>query len=491
MRRSIKKYQTPGTTLPSILEAGIPTEQDAYNALLEEIKKSRNGIYNDSSYNPINDSYDLGEIEGAVAYSDIQRRPDPLLMEGMLQSTDLLHQAATKAALDDMMIKQDAATEKEFKKSIEIQRAFNSEINRTRGSNKDGDTKGWVPQLDKSTISGLATTVNGVTNAVSPFINTDDNSSFKQQQAFGNMLMQTGNPYAMTAGAIWNTAAAADQALGINLNTLTKEDAAVAGINNAGRLANNIIGFLPGTGAGLLAGKVDDFNYDERLNSLGGSYGNTLNNMKIMEGMSGGRYIAGKDKINNTMRNLNETQVALLDSKKTNTLRMNSDYKLNLNSRNLNQYAGNNYTLSEMGKNGMKLISKEDAKMLLESRKQLSEDVALFKDGGKMNILPEGKLHAHKHHLDEIDERLEDITKKGIPIVTVSENGEMSQVAEVEKEELILHLELTQQIESLWEQYKNAQTSEEKNRIAFECGDLLCREIITNTEDNTNLIKEL
>jgi hypothetical protein len=81
--------------------------------------------------------------------------------------------------------------------------------------------------------------------------------------------------------------------------------------------------------------------------------------MKIMEGMSGGRYIAGKDKINNTMRNLNETQVALLDSKKTNTLRMNSDYKLNLNSRNLNQYAGNNYTLSEMGKNGMKLISKE------------------------------------------------------------------------------------------------------------------------------------
>jgi hypothetical protein len=171
--------------------------------------------------------------------------------------------------------------------------------------------------------------------------------------------------------------------------------------------------------------------------------------MKIMEGMSGGRYIAGKDKINNTMRNLNETQVALLDSKKTNTLRMNSDYKLNLNSQNLNQYAGNNYTLSEMGKNGMKLISKEDAKMLLESRKQLSEDVALFKDGGKMNILPEGKLHAHKHHLDEIDERLEDITKKGIPIVTVSENGEMSQVAEVEKEELILHLELTQQIESL------------------------------------------
>ena len=81
--------------------------------------------------------------------------------------------------------------------------------------------------------------------------------------------------------------------------------------------------------------------------------------------------------------------------------------------------------------------------------------------------------------------------KKGIPIVTVSENGELSQVAEVEKEELILHLELTEQVEALWEQFKNAETPEEKNRIAFECGDLLCREIITNTEDNTNLINEL
>jgi hypothetical protein len=52
-------------------------------------------------------------------------------------------------------------------------------------------------------------------------------------------------------------------------------------------------------------------------------------------------------------------------------------------------------------------------------------------------------------------------------------------------------LELTEQVEALWEQFKNAETLEEKNRIAFECGDLLCKEIITNTEDNTNLINEL
>jgi hypothetical protein len=50
---------------------------------------------------------------------------------------------------------------------------------------------------------------------------------------------------------------------------------------------------------------------------------------------------------------------------------------------------------------------------------------------------------------------------------------------------------LTQQVEALWEQYKDAETEDEKRRIAFECGDLLCKEIITNTEDNTNLINEL
>lgn len=481
MRRTIKKYQTPNTNLPSILEAGIPTEQDALNALLDEMKKSRKGIYNDENYNPFDGSYHLGEIEGSVAYSDIKRRPGPGLMDGMMQSTDLLNKAANTAALNDMMSKQNAASMDAFSKSVDADRS----------QKVDGGTKGSGNGPNLPVMSGISNAVSGLTNIASSFVDIDDNSSFKQQQMVGDALINSGNPYAMAAGAAFKGLSMMDQALGINVNTINKNEAKVAGISKGERFLNNALGFLPGTGAGLLAGKVGDFDYDERLNTLGGSYGKTLSDMQTIEGMSEGRYLFGKKKINNTIRELEEDQDTLLNAQKTNTLRKNSDYKYNLEKQNLNRLAGNNYTLTEMGKNGMKLLSKDEVRKLIESRKQVNEDVAVFKDGGKMNILPEGKLHAHNHHLEDVDKRLEDITKKGIPIVSVSESGELSQVAEVEKEELILHLELTQQIETLWEQYKNAQTPEEKNQIAFECGDLLCKEIITNTDDNTNLIKDL
>lgn len=490
MRRITKKYQTPAGTLPSILEEGIPTQEEALQAMLAELDaKKKKGIYNESNYNA-DGTYHLGEIEPAVVTASSSPRPD--LMAGMPRDTSLLKQAADKAALDDMMQKQNDASEAAFAKSIDAQRSrsITENAEKSNGSFGSGDVGGnKTPNL--SAMSGISNAVSGITDMASSFIDVDENSSFKQQQMVGDMLMKSGNPYAMAAGAAFKGLSIMDQALGINVNTINKKEAEFAGISKGERILNNVLGFLPGTGAGVLAGKTADFNYDERLNALSSSYGNTLDDMQTAEGMAEGRYLFGKKKINDKIRDLEEDQSVLLSAQKTNTLRKNSDYQYNLAQQNLNRYAGNNYSLTAIGKDGMKLISKEDVKQLIASRKQTIEDVALFKDGGKMNILPEGKLHAHNHHLEDVDERLEDLTKKGIPIVTVSENGELSQVAEVEKEELILHLELTKQIEALWDQFKKAEDPEEKNRIAFECGDLLCREIITNTEDNTNLINEL
>lgn len=481
MRRITKKYQTPAGTLPSILEEGIPTQEEALQAMLAEWDaKKKKSIYNEDSYNIVDGTYHLGDIEPAVATASSSPRPD--LMAGMPKDTSLLKQAADKAALDDMMQKQNDATEKAFSESIDAQRSKGSDGGGSKGSGKG---------LNLNAMSGVSNAVSGLTDLATSFIDVDENSSFHQQQMVGDMLMKSGNPYAMAAGAAFKGLSAMDQALGINVNTINKKEAKFADISKGERILNNVLGFLPGTGAGLLAGKTADFNYDERLNSLSSSYGKTLDDMQTAEGMSGGRYLFGKKKINDKIQDLEEDQSVLLNAQKTNTLRKNSDYQYNLAQQNLNRYAGNNYSLTAIGRDGMKLISKEDVRQLIASRKQTIEDVALFKDGGKMNILPEGKLHAHNHHLEDVDERLEDLTKKGIPIVTVSENGELSQVAEVEKEELILHLELTEQVEALWEQFKNAETPEEKNRIAFECGDLLCKEIITNTEDNTNLINEL
>jgi len=42
-----------------------------------------------------------------------------------------------------------------------------------------------------------------------------------------------------------------------------------------------------------------------------------------------------------------------------------------------------------------------------------------FKQGGQMNVIPEGALHAHKNHMEGAGE---DFTAKGIPVV--DNNGE-------------------------------------------------------------------
>ena len=103
-----------------------------------------------------------------------------------------------------------------------------------------------------------------------------------------------------------------------------------------------------------------------------------------------------------------------------------------------------------------------------------------FQNGGSINVIPDGALHARKHNMD-----VDGITKKGIPVVSES-NGEIEQQAEVEKEELILRLEVTQKLEELEKKfYSDESTQEEKDECALEAGKLLVSEILYNTQDNT------
>lgn len=104
-----------------------------------------------------------------------------------------------------------------------------------------------------------------------------------------------------------------------------------------------------------------------------------------------------------------------------------------------------------------------------------------FQNGGSINVIPDGALHARKHNMD-----VDGITRKGIPVVSES-NGEIEQQAEVEKEELILRLEVTQKLEELEKKfYSDESTQEEKDECALEAGKLLVNEILYNTQDNTN-----
>jgi len=43
-------------------------------------------------------------------------------------------------------------------------------------------------------------------------------------------------------------------------------------------------------------------------------------------------------------------------------------------------------------------------------------NIELFQNGGDVNVIPEGALHARKHHM----ENDEHITKKGIPVVDIN-----------------------------------------------------------------------
>lgn len=108
---------------------------------------------------------------------------------------------------------------------------------------------------------------------------------------------------------------------------------------------------------------------------------------------------------------------------------------------------------------------------------ELESSIDVFKEGGSINVIPEGALHARKHNMD-----IEGITKKGIPVI--DNDGE--QQAEIEREELIIRLEVTKQLEELEKKFYDNETSQkEKDACALEAGKLLVEEILYNTQDNT------
>lgn len=109
-----------------------------------------------------------------------------------------------------------------------------------------------------------------------------------------------------------------------------------------------------------------------------------------------------------------------------------------------------------------------------------------FQNGGSINVIPDGALHARKHNMD-----VDGITRKGIPVVSQAEDGKIEQQAEIERNEVILRLEVTQKLEELEKKfYSEESTQEEKDECALEAGKLLVYELLENTIDNTGLLNE-
>lgn len=180
----------------------------------------------------------------------------------------------------------------------------------------------------------------------------------------------------------------------------------------------------------------------------------------------------------------NEAQDAFLSSNNSQTIGLRNQMDLN----------GVNWNKIHAAKEGLKLdrdfaqkvvkLSKgKKSKVQKIQEKVRAEEVAEFKNGGTVNVIPDGALHKNKHHLENVDEKFEDVTAKGIPVITESAGGDITQHAEVEREEIIFNLDVTKQLEKLME--------DGSDEAAIEAGKLLVHEILENTVDNTGLLNKV
>lgn len=112
------------------------------------------------------------------------------------------------------------------------------------------------------------------------------------------------------------------------------------------------------------------------------------------------------------------------------------------------------------------------------------------------NVIPEGALHAHKHHLEGLEGK---ITNKGIPVIQnvddtvetfaeIKQHGDgLLQSAEIEREEVIFSRELTDFIEEKRKEWHETNS----NEILEEVGKRVTKELLFNTDDNAELIEKL
>lgn len=311
-----------------------------------------------------------------------------------------------------------------------------------------------------------------------------DSQAQLQNQVRGGIsdaAIQSGNPIAMAIGVGSKLVDAIGAQTGLNLDNIDKEAGKDAGISGAARGFNNLMNYIPGNSMiwGAFASKTQNADViSDEVKDIQGAYGDSYSDLESAQKLSGKRFLFGRRKANKFINEANETNQKMQDIATTNTLRKQSDYGNDIMQQNLNRYAGTNYMYNAVGKQGMKLMSIEQARLILMMRKNVEQkELQIFANGGAINIIPEGARHSRLNHLDEVHDDFEDVTKKGIPVVTPTEDGDLEQVAEVECGEIIFSKSVTEKLEELMK--------DGSDKAAIEAGKLLVKEIIKNTDDKT------
>lgn len=377
---------------------------------------------------------------------------------------------------------------------------YNYNKNTITGGSKsfDKNKKKFIKQQNDQYSSGGQTNnksgiswqgvVQSASSAIDAFTQakTDPSDSQAQLQnqvrgGISDAAIQSGNPIAMAIGVGSKLVDAIGAQTGLNLDNIDKEAGKDAGISGAARGFNNLMNYIPGNSMiwGAFASKTQNADViSDEVKDIQGAYGDSYGDLESAQKLSGKRFLFGRRKANKFINEANETNQKMQDIATTNTLRKQSDYGNDIMQQNLNRYAGTNYMYNAVGKQGMKLMSIEQAKLILMMRKNVEQkELQIFANGGAINIIPEGARHSRLNHLDEVHDDFEDITKKGIPVVTPTEDGDLEQVAEVECGEIIFSKSVTEKLEELMK--------DGSDEAAIEAGKLLVKEIIKNTDDKT------
>ena len=347
----------------------------------------------------------------------------------------------------------------------------------------------WFSSSASQGIMGAAGGImNTANNAI--FANSDSNRSASDQAAAGmrssisDAAIKSGNPIAMAIGLGAKIVDGAMDATGARSSQISKDVQKKTGITGAARFLNNAMNFLPGNPLAMGGKKITDAEMSQDVERIRGAFAGTTGDMDAAQSFGGSRVnfmLSGstRNKMDNYVKEQNRKNELLTNISTTNTLRKQSDYALELNKQNINRYNGNTYQSLAIGKEGLRLPDREMLDALYAKR------VTSFKDGGVIgvdsNVIPEGALHRELNHMEEYNKELDKvITDKGIAVITTDKEGKVEQVAEIEKEEIVFRLELTKKIEELWH--------EGTPEAMLKAGKLLVKEIMGNTDDNTEEI---
>lgn len=444
MRKRIKRYQWGGT---STWSPYITPQNNASNTYM--------GIMGIPDY-----SEQLKNFS-----SNLNRRTD-----------NLINMYADAGDLFSMKLRNDRSTNK----AISDIKAISDMSSGTASTGGKGLSAG--AQKGLNIAGGLISSTYDAIPTLDEVHNENDATTAKVRSTANQALLSgAAGPWGILAGAI-NTAidktggfTDASQGLGGGIDTL------------------NSIASLALPGAGWFTKKTIDYKVSDVLKQSGASYGGTLDKANTAAQNAGAKLLFGRSKANSMIAAAKLADLKVNNIMDKNQLAMDaSNNPLIGIGTQFRQSGGYQHNGVRSGKSGLKMdrdfakrvvkLSKGKKSKIQKIQEEVrAEEVAGFKNGGAVNVIPDGALHKNRHHLEDVDEKFEEVTTKGIPVIT--EGDGITQHAEVEREEIIFNLDVTKQLEKLME--------DGSDEAAIEAGKLLVHEILENTVDNTGLINKV